>query len=77
MEGQDELCRYPSGTVKESWYTNRLYQILFHQVPAHGVDLLCKIVGKKPFLTRFVLLWWAANYQTEDTVANYHPPPPF
>ena len=40
--------------MKESWYTNRIYQILFHQVPAHGVDLLCKVVGKKPFLTRFV-----------------------
>lgn len=43
---------YPSGRVKESWYVNSAYQMAFYYGPAQAVDLACKIVGKKPFLTR-------------------------
>jgi len=38
---------YPGGSYKENWYTNRLCQLVFHYGPAHGVDLLCRLVGKK------------------------------
>jgi len=43
---------YPGGSYKENWYTNRLFQLLFHYGPAHCVDLLCWATGKKPFLVR-------------------------
>jgi hypothetical protein len=46
------LHRYPGGSYKENWYSNRLYQLLFHYGPAHAVDLLCRLVGQKPFLVR-------------------------
>ena len=31
---------------------NSAYQMAFYYGPAQAVDLACKIVGKKPFLTR-------------------------
>jgi len=43
---------YPSNLYSETWYSNRFHQLLFHYGVAHTVDLLCRAVGKKPFLVR-------------------------
>ena len=42
----------PKISVKENPYVNKLHQLLFHYGLAHGVDLVCRLVGRKPFLTR-------------------------
>ena len=42
----------PKISAKENPYVNKLHQLLFHYGPAHGVDLICRLVGRKPFLTR-------------------------
>ena len=51
----------PKISAKENPYVNKLHQLLFHYGPAHGVDLICRLVGRKPFLTRFDLLLRAEN----------------
>jgi len=43
---------YPGGSYKENWYLNRFCQLVFHYGPAHGVDLLCRLAGRKPFLVK-------------------------
>ena len=42
----------PKISAKENPYVNKLHQLLFHYGPAHGVDLICRLVGRKPFLTK-------------------------
>ena len=42
----------PKISLKENPYVNKLHQLFFHYGPAHGVDLICRLVGRKPFLTR-------------------------
>ena len=42
----------PKISAKENPYVNKLHQLFFHYGPAHGVDLICWLVGRKPFLTR-------------------------
>jgi len=42
----------PKISAKENPYVNKIHQLLFHYGPAHGVDLICRLVGRKPFLTR-------------------------
>jgi len=43
---------YPSISMKENSLSNRVQQTLFHYGPAHGVDLACRLVGRKPFLAK-------------------------
>ena len=43
----------PKISAKENPYVNKIHQLFFHYGPAHGVDLICRLVGRKPFLTRF------------------------
>ena len=42
----------PKISAKENPYVNKLHQLLLHYGPAHGVDLFCRLIGRKPFLTR-------------------------
>ena len=42
----------PKISAKENPNVNKLHQLFFHYGPAHGVDLICRLVGRKPFLTR-------------------------
>jgi len=43
---------YPGGSFKENHYTNRICQLIFHYGPAHLVDIVLWILGKKPFLVK-------------------------
>jgi len=42
----------PKISACENPYVNKINQLFFHYGPAHGVDLICRLLGRKPFLTR-------------------------
>lgn len=48
----EKMFWHPGGSYNENWHINRFYQLLFHYGPAHGFDLVMRILGKKPFLVR-------------------------
>ena len=43
---------YPGGSFKENYYANRFCQLMFHYGPAHLLDIILRILGKKPFLVK-------------------------
>ena len=40
---------YPTGTVTKSFVLNRILDLMLHQLPAYTTDLICRLLGKKPF----------------------------
>jgi len=66
---QDVLW-YPGGSYKENWYLNRFFQLLFHYGPAHLVDLLCKVVGKKPFMVKISNMMQKSTKALEPFTTN-------
>jgi len=61
---------YPGGSYKENWHVNRFFQLLFHYGPAHIVDLVCRIAGKKPFLVKISSMMMKSTKALEPFTTN-------
>eukprot|EP00090_Calanus_glacialis_P045488 TRINITY_DN847_c0_g1_i3.p1 TRINITY_DN847_c0_g1~~TRINITY_DN847_c0_g1_i3.p1 ORF type:complete len:495 (-),score=113.85 TRINITY_DN847_c0_g1_i3:79-1563(-) len=61
---------YPGGSYKENWYLNRFFQLLFHYGPAHCVDLLCRLSGRKPFLVKISNMMQKSTKALEPFTTN-------
>jgi len=65
-----DIFWYPGGSYKENWYINRFFQLLFHYGPAHLVDLLCRLTGKKPFLVKISNMMQKSTKALEPFTTN-------
>jgi len=61
---------YPGGSFTENQHVNRFFQLLFHYGPAHAVDLICNMIGKKPFLVRISNMMQKSTKALEPFTTN-------
>lgn len=61
---------YPGGSFKENYYANRFFQLLFHYGPAQIVDIIYRLLGKKPFLVKVSSLMQKSTKALEPFTTN-------
>jgi len=61
---------YPGGSFKENYYMNRFFQLLFHYGPAQIVDIICRLIGKRPFLVKVSTLMQKSTKALEPFTTN-------
>lgn len=61
---------YPGGSYKENYYVNRFFQLWFHYGPAHAVDLIYRMMGRKPFLVKISSLMQKSQKALEPFTTN-------
>jgi len=61
---------YPGGSYKENYYVNRFFQLWFHYGPAHLVDLLYRLMGRKPFLVKISSMMQKSTKALEPFTTN-------
>lgn len=61
---------YPGGSYKENYYVNRLFQLWFHYGPAQLVDLVYRLMGKKPFLVKISSMMQKSQKALEPFTTN-------
>jgi len=64
------LMWYPGGSYKENWYINRMWQIFYHYGPYSLVDVVMRLLGKKPFLCKISNIMQKTSKALEPFTVN-------
>jgi len=66
----ESIFWYPGGSYKENYYVNRIFQLWFHYGPAHLVDFIYRLMGRKPFLVKISTLMQKSTKALEPFTTN-------